>query len=208
MEEINERISNEFSNNIFLEISDNNLIDDYIKTKSVKKEIEKLENILNKYINDNTIKNNIINDYLLELIPPGTKGVIRGNKFNNIIKNYILNLNLDKNRFIISFEKKCDYFITDEIPDWYIYDLYNNKIIIGMNQLDLWNGGQQINRGYKYILNNNYDNINNKLLCIVCNKIILKSKKNKIYKLFEIGFKNNTLCYINNLKFIILSFFF
>ena len=179
MEEINERISNEFSNNIFLEISDNNLIDDYIKTKSVKKEIEKLENILNKYINDNTIKNNIINDYLLELIPPGTKGVIRGNKFNNIIKNYILNLNLDKNRFIISFEKKCDYFITDEIPDWYIYDLYNNKIIIGMNQLDLWNGGQQINRGYKYILNNNYDNINNKLLCIVCNKIILKSKKIK-----------------------------
>jgi hypothetical protein len=208
MEEINERISNEFSNNIFLEISDNNLIDDYIKTKSVKKEIEKLENILNKYINDNTIKNNIINDYLLELIPPGTKGVIRGNKFNNIIKNYILNLNLDKNRFIISFEKKCDYFITDEIPDWYIYDLYNNKVIIGMNQLDLWNGGQQINRGYKYILNNNYDNINNKLLCIVCNKIILKSKNNKIYKLFEIGFKNNTLCYINNLKFIILSFFF
>ena len=77
-----------------------------------------------------------------------------------------------------------------------------------MNQLDLWNGGQQINRGYKYILNNNYDNINNKLLCIVCNKIILKSKNNKIYKLFEIGFKNNTLCYINNLKFIILSFFF
>ena len=208
MEEINERISNEFSNNIFLEISDNNLIDDYIKTKSVKKEIEKLENILNKYINDNTIKNNIINDYLLELIPPGTKGLIRGNKFNNIIFNYILNLNLDKKRFIISFKKKCDYFITDEIPDLYIYDLYNNKIIIGMNQLDLWNGGQQINRGYKYILNNNYDNINNKLLCIVCNKIILKSKNNKIYKLFEIGFKNNTLCYINNLKFIILSFFF
>lgn len=208
MEEINERISNEFCNNIFLEISNNNLINDYIKSKSVKKEIEKLENILNKYINDNIIKNNIINDYLLELIPPGTKGVIRGNKFNNIIKNYILNLNLDKNRFIISFEKKCDYFITDEIPDWYIYDLYNNKVIIGMNQLDLWNGGQQINRGYKYILNNNYDNINNKLLCIVCNKIILKSKNNKIYKLFEIGFKKNTLCYINNLKFIILSFFF
>jgi len=57
-----------------------------------------------------------------------------------------------------------------------------------MNQLDLWNGGQQINKGYKYILNNNYDNINNKLLCIICNKIIIKNKNNKIYKLFEIGF--------------------
>ena len=39
-----------------------------------------------------------------------------------------------------------------------------------MNQLDLWNGGQQLNRGYKY-LNTTYNN-KIKLLCVVYNIII------------------------------------
>jgi hypothetical protein len=84
------------------------------------------------------------------LIPAGTKGVIRGNKFNNIVKNYIITINLDIKRFDICFEKKHNNFITTEIPDWYIYDKSINRIIIGMNQLDLWGGGQQLNRGSKY----------------------------------------------------------
>jgi len=74
-----------------------------------------------------------------------------------------------------------------------------------MNQLDLWGGGQQLNRGSKYIENNN--NENSKLLCVVCNEIQFKSKKNKAYKLFESGFENNTLCYLNNLQNIITSYF-
>ena len=61
-----------------------------------------------------------------------------------------------------------------------------NKIIIGMNQLDIWNGGQQLNRGFKYLEYNNDDNF--KLLCVICNEIQFKSKNNKAYKLFEIGF--------------------
>ena len=75
-----------------------------------------------------------------------------------------------------------------------------------MNQLDLWNGGHQLNRGYKYLIDNKHNNKNSKLLCVICNDIQIKSK-NKIYKLFEIGFENNTLCYINNLQNIIYSFF-
>jgi hypothetical protein len=144
---------------------------------------------------------------LLKLIPAGTKGVIRGNKFNNFVKIYIDNLKLDKNKFDICFEKKHNLFDTTEIPDWYIYNKITNKIIIGMNQLDLWKGGQQLNRGFKYLENNKYNNINCKLLCIICNEIQLKNNKNKIYKLFNIGFKNNTLCYINNLKNIIYTYF-
>jgi hypothetical protein len=62
-----------------------------------------------------------------------------------------------------------------------------------MNQLDLWNGGQQLNRGFKYIENNG--NNENKLLCVVCNKIKFTSDK------------NNTLCYLNNLENIIKSYF-
>ena len=58
--------------------------------------------------------------------------------------------------------------------------------------------------GFKYIENNKHNNINSKLLC---NEIQFKSKKNKAYKLFKIGFENNTLCYLNNLENIISSYF-
>ena len=76
-----------------------------------------------------------------------------------------------------------------------------------MNQLALWGGGHQINRGSKYIKNNEHNNEHSKLLCVVCNKIQFKTKKNKTYKLFQIGFTNNTLCYLNNLENIITSYF-
>jgi hypothetical protein len=49
-------------------------------------------NVLEKHKISDNIKKLIINDYLIELIPPGTKGVIRGNKFNSIVKNTIENM--------------------------------------------------------------------------------------------------------------------
>jgi hypothetical protein len=76
-----------------------------------------------------------------------------------------------------------------------------------MNQLDLWTGGQQINRGYKYIIDNKHNTDKSKLLCVVCNKINFVSNKNKKYKLFEVGFINNTLCYIKNIEPIIKEYF-
>lgn len=174
---------------------------------SVKKSIDKLNCVLLKNnINEET-KDKIIEDYLLELIPAGTKGVIRGNRFNKIVKDYITNLKLEKERFSVCFEKKCEQHFTSEIPDWFILDKSTNKIIIGMNQLDLWSGGQQLNRGSKYILKNKSNSENSKLLCVVCNKIQLKSNKNKVFNLFKVGFENNTLCYLNNLQNIIYSYF-
>jgi hypothetical protein len=55
-----------------------------------------------------------------------------------------------------------------------------------MNQLDLWNGGQQLNRGYKYLENKTTSNF--KLLFVICNEIQFTNNKNKAYKLFKIGF--------------------
>jgi hypothetical protein len=206
MEQINNRIKKELCYDTLQKLLDQTLLHEYKECKSVKNEIKKLESILDKYIHEEYIKEKIIGEYLLELIPAGTKGVLRGNKFNKIIKNFILNLNLDINKFEIFFEKKCEIFLTTEIPDWYIFEKETNKIIIGMNQLDLWNGGHQLNRGYKYLIDNKHNNKNSKLLCVICNEIQFKSK-NKVYKLFEVGFENNTLCYINNLQNIIYSFF-
>lgn len=205
MEDVNIRIKKEICYNTLEELSDTKLMIEYIKCSSVKNEIKKLECVLEKYINEETTRK-IIQEYLLQLIPAGTKGVIRGNKFNSIVKIFITKLELDVSRFEICFEKKCNSHSTTEIPDWYILEKITNKIIIGMNQLDLTSGGHQINRGYKYIIDNKHNNENSKLLCVICNEIQFKSK-NKAYKLFETGFANNTLCYLNNLQNIIVSYF-
>ena len=206
MEYINTRIKKEICYETLEELTDAKLMCEYKNCNSVKNEIKKLSEILGNHVDEET-KQKILQEYLLQLIPAGTKGVIRGNKFNNIVKQYITKLELDAERFDIYFEKKCEGYFTTEIPDWYILEKSTNKIIIGMNQLDLWGGGQQLNRGSKYIENNKHNNENSKLLCVVCNEIVFKSKKNKAYKLFETGFENNTLCYLNNLQNIITSYF-
>ena len=141
---------------------------EYRNCNSVKNEIKKLSSVLVAYIDEET-NQKIIDDYLLRLIPPGTKGVIRGNKFNKIVEKFITDMALDANRFEVCFEKKCDTHFTSEIPDWYILEKSTNKIIIGMNQLDLWGGGQQLNRGSKYIENAEHNTTTSKLLCVVCN---------------------------------------
>lgn len=206
VKEINRRIKTEICYNTLLELTDENLMSSYKECNSVKNEIKKLGTILDAYLDENT-KQKIIKDYLIQLIPAGTKGVIRGNKFNSIIRNKIIEFELDVERFEICFEKKCDGYFTSEIPDWYILEKATNKIIIGMNQLDLISGGHQLNRGYKYLIDNKHNNKTSKLLCVICNEIQFKTNKNKAYKLFENGFQNNTLCYINNLQNIITSYF-
>ncbi len=204
---INKRIQKEVCIHTIEKLNDIQLLDKYKKSRSVKKKINNLESILTKYNLENNIIQNIINDYTPALIPPGTKGVIRGNKFNSIVKKVINNINLDQNKFQIEFEKKCNLCLTHEIPDWYIIEIQTNKLIIGMNQLDIWSGGHQINRGFKYIINNKYNTENTKFLCVICNNIILKNTNNKVYQLFKEGYANDTLCYINNLEPIILNYF-
>jgi hypothetical protein len=204
---INNRINTEFCMNTVNKLKDTYLLNEYKECKSVKNEIKKLELILEKHNIETKKKELILNDYILNLIPSGTKGVIRGNKFNSIVKDTINDLKLNTERFEISFEKQCQTCITSEIPDWYILEKSTGKVIIGMNQLDLWGGGQQINRGSKYLINNKNNTEKSKLLCVVCNKININSNKNKVYKLFEIGYSNNTLCYIKNIESIINKFF-
>jgi hypothetical protein len=206
LKEINDRINKEVCSETLKKLTDENLMNEYMKSESVKRSIENLKEVLEKNEIDNEKINNIIKDYLLKLIPPGTKGVIRGNKFNNIIKDYVINLKLDTDIYDIQFETKHKEFLTDEIPDWYIYNKKTKKIIIGMNQLSLWGGGQQTNRGSKYIQNCSYNSNTVKLLCVVANDIKITSVLNKEYKLFETGFNNNTLCYLNGLKDVINKF--
>jgi hypothetical protein len=130
---INARIEQEVCNDTINKLKDTYLLDEYKKCKSVQNKIKKLELILEKNNINSTTKNSIINEYILDLIPAGTKGVIRGNKFNSIVQNTINNLELNNDRFEIAFEKQCKTCITTEKPDWYILEKSTGKVIIGMN---------------------------------------------------------------------------
>lgn len=208
LSKINKRISKEYCIDTYNKLEDVHLMQEYKKCNSVKKSIHTLSFILDKYdtISNNT-KHDILQKYELNLIPPGTKGVIRGNYFNRIIKNKIESFQLNSSIYEIAFEKKCMSISSSEIPDWYIINRSTNKTIIGMNQIDLWSGGHQLNRGEKYIMNDPFVNSTNvKFLCVVCRNIKLKSNKNKIFKIFKKGFERNTICYINNLENIIREY--
>lgn len=209
VKELNEIISKQYCSDTEKCLNDENLLPIYMEQKSVKHNISIFTKALEKEkISENSIKN-ILNDVITQLIPAGTKGVIKGNMFNKIIKEKILSFDkLSKEIYNIEFEKKHEDYITDEIPDFYIYNTKTKKIIIGMNQLDLWSGGAQINRGSKYIVDEEkHSNKNMKLLSVVCNIKKFTSKSNKAFKICSIGFEKNRLCYIKNLENIVYDFF-
>ena len=106
IEDINARIKQEVCYETLEELTDTKLMCEYKDCNSVKNEIKKLSDVLGKYMDEET-KQKIIQEYLLQLIPAGTKGVIRGNKFNNIVKQFITKLELDAERFDIYFEKNA-----------------------------------------------------------------------------------------------------
>ena len=204
---INDRIGEEICQKTLKSLEDTELLQTYKECSSVKKSINKLKKVLKKHKVSEKQQEDIIDDYIINLVPAGTKGVIRGNKFNHIVKDIILGMKLDEKVFDIQFEKKHQDYDTSEIPDWYIYDKKNDKIIIGMNQLDLWTGGQQSNRGAKYLLDNPMNTEKSKLLSVVCKKIVLKNEKRKAFKFFESGFSKDILCYPKGLPKIIKSYF-
>ena len=211
IDELNLQIRNKYNKNIEIwkSLDDKTLYDKYIECSSVKNKI----NNLKKYLKETNITEqqiaNIINnkDFCLEfLIPPGTKGAVRGNEFNNIIKNKILKFTFLDENYDIQFEKKCSNLETDEIPDFYILNTKLNKAIIGMNQISLIGGGHQTNRASKYILHNK-SNDDNKTICLIAEYPKLIKSKNKTYKIFSKGFENNILLYLSDLESIIKDHF-
>ena len=209
LQNLNQRISSEFCAETVHKLTDVSLLTEYQQCKSVKNSVAKLSCILEKHVEISAeTRDAILKEYLVEMIPPGTKGSIRGNKFNKMVKEKILGLSLPADIYEVAFERNCENAPTSEIPDWYITDKIQNKTLIGMNQLDLWGGGAQMNRAGKYILKDPFEGQSNvKLVCVVCNYIQLKSEKNKTFQIFEKGFERNTICYLNNLERIVREFF-
>ena len=78
LEYINNKIIDDSCDNILNKLKDINLIDEYKNCNSVKNKIKKLELLLEKHNIENKTNKLIIDEYILDLIPAGTKGAIRG----------------------------------------------------------------------------------------------------------------------------------
>lgn len=201
--DINSFIEINVNCDIIDKLTDKKLFPEYIKCLFFAKKMTKLKEIIKKYVND-VVTNSICVEFTSEIIPAGIKGNIRGKKFNDLVSDFIENLNLP---FQIETEKMCPNHETSEIPDWYIYDEKTGKAMIGMNQIDLWSGGQQSNRGSKYVTGY-VDKVNEKLVCVVCNNTKVCKKNSKKYKLFNVGINKKTLCYVGeSLRKIIFDYF-
>jgi len=68
---INNRINNEICYDTINKLSDISLLNEYKQCKSVQNEIKKLTEILDNHKIQFSVKDSIINDYILQLIPAG-----------------------------------------------------------------------------------------------------------------------------------------
>ena len=203
---INKEIKKQYSPTVEIALSDSNLYEKFKIHKSYVKRENSLSALLIKHKIDKITREKIIKDYSSELIIPGLKGSIRGKAFNLLVKNYLEEIySLDKD-YELTFEKNHSFYTTSQVPDWYLEYKPLNKVIIGMNQVDLWKGGAQRVRGSYYLKQSSKNCKNYKFVCVIANYTEIKTEESYVYKIFNLGFQCKTLCYLNNLKHIINSF--
>ena len=184
-----------------IELTDEKLMDKYLSSNSI---LEK-KIILTSYFEKYNIEFNkeFFNDIIKLMISSGLKGAIRGLKFNELIKNLLINKLTDK-KYVLKFEKKHDKI--SEKYDFYISDGY--KEIVGMNQIDFWSGGQQVNRSDKYLeLGIKNNNTNFHFICVICDYIQITSLNNRVFKILNEGIKKNIIVYPLGLLSFIENFF-
>ena len=213
LSEINDFIEDGYCPEISFKIFNPN-IEDMLEYPSVKKVKEKIKKIiissLSSDINEEKC-NNLIAKLTENFIPPGTKGVVRGNLFNKEIGFLLKTIILTNKNLRCEFEKDVEDHKLSEKPDWYIIDIKTKKKLIGFNQLDLWSGGHQTNRASKYVKNDDfhekYKKYNIKIISIICTKIEISSRKNKVFTLFKEGIEKQRLFYPKQLCNFINKYF-
>jgi hypothetical protein len=230
LDDLNEEIKTRYdkSEKYDKQLDDSHLLDKFMESKSTKNKIKKIRKVLiglfRKYNIEEKIEQNddeliiTINGYQLLLkdtlkllsqfiIEPGTKGGIRGNKFNSIVYEYIKKQILKYEH--LKLEKEIEIPYLNEKVDWLLTNTITDKRLVGYNQLTLWGGGQQSNRAGHYIIDNTLqkkcEENNSLLICVIARYPDILKSKTKVYKLFSTGFKNKTLYYLNDLKKVIVE---
>lgn len=158
----------------------------------MQKRISSIRGVFTKYgLCDQTCEC-ILDELMPMIIPAGVKAKRRGDAFNECVKGILLKKYGNSQ---IKFEKPHKDF--QEIPDWICG--VDNVTIVGYNQLDVWSGGHQVNRGGKYIMD---DHLHRRLLrknihvvCVVDRSWPLcKNKTTKVSRIIDKGRRYDRLC--------------
>lgn len=181
----------------------------YRCTRSVMDRVDRLESVLRveTALTSEEI-DRVVSACMPSLVPPGTKGAVRGRVFEGIVRDVIMGLSLSNDEFSIMFgDRRMNatyeaHGIT-EVPDFVIRG--SQKTMYGMVQMDLWKGGAQLNRGMKYILHK--DHPDTKLLCVVCAPQPPSSASSKIHKMLRYAVEHNRVCHVSGLGQIINDYF-
>lgn len=180
----------------------------YRLSKTYKRKEQLLQKILidNGGISERSIRSILRQSHSL-FVNAATKSVIHGSWFNNrvgakLIKHFGNCVELEAKL------PKCLSGLLHERPDWILTS--SEGYIIGYNQISLFDGGHQLNRAGKYILDNQlHDKLRKHrafLVCVVSKKPPATSiKHSKINRILNIGTKQKRLCMLKGLHNICLS---
>ena len=185
-------IEDGFDCDIALRLSDDELMQQLMQSRSVLNKVQQFNEILRVHNVDPSKITTIVRDLIAVSIPAGTKGCIRGNMFNKIIFDKIQKQYGNPKLYEIGRETRPNDIMTDEIPDWWVRNLTTNRIVVGFNQIDLWNGGAQINRGAKYL---RMEIEGARHLCVVNDRVILGKPTSKKYAMLRRGMLSGIICF-------------
>lgn len=203
LEKIRKFIDNNYSSEIERKVEDDNYIwEKYSLGKKYETAYSKFRNSLIKNISVKLDENDIrkaFQDY--HEIPPGIKGVMRGNKFRDEYYEYI-DKNLARNEKYRSlkifkekktgtkYPKNCDIVIEDK----------NTGKSLGIEcKLDCWTGGHQSEAGL-HGLDGTLTEEKTKIIRAICRKPKTTIRKNsKVYHFFQKGIENNCISYSTNI---------
>ena len=198
---INAEIRRQYCSYTEESISDDKLKPKLMNSASVKNKLATLRQCMRRHKISAKKMDAILRDVAGTMIPPGTKASVRGYALNMCVKKRLTCLLRRKNGLKLQFEQPLDGM--REIPDWCITHVKSVKRLIGYNQVDFWGGGAQINRGAKYILDDDFHAkqaaFGNCVVCIVAKKIVLKKNICKVFDIFAEGFAKKRLFYMNGM---------
>ena len=199
-----------YSSSFWSFLIDKALHQEYLNSPSTIAEAKTLDEVLAKNNVSKEKRKSIYKQYAHKLVKAGTKGVIRGKAMNKLIEKqvkFLLKKCNVSDQLIISTEKTHTQFSTDEKPDIVIEDKRTGKILIIMNQVDLWGGGQQTNRASKYLnLAKKYKK-NKKFISVVAKKYCPVEENGKMVSIMHEALCHNYIVYTKQLDLVIKEFF-
>lgn len=179
-------------------------IDNYTYSDNVKEKILTLKRILRTNNVTSRQIENIINDYILELIPSQVVSNIRNVNFKNIVCEYIEDV-FRGNDYTHNVYNKVLFDSICDAPDYFITNNTTNMGIAIYIKTDLWKNQAQQSKGKTYVLDEDFHDYlagyKIKVLNVICDRIDTPNKY--IINLFNRGISSSRICYISNLEKII-----